>query len=258
MQCLHVRLDDPVAWGVLPAHYYPRSRTTRWVLGASDVIFTNPLFSTFFRLGQTLETFRGKGIHQPAVDFAIQQLNDGGWVHLYGEGGVNQPNSYTQDLNGYTRLPRFKWGVGRMIMECKMPPVIIPMWLTGFDQLMPEGRPFPYKYIPRFGAELSVTFGHPIPANVIRQSLEMPPSTIDSGMDSRFVKKGEEPKGWLGEELQRSLVRRHHKEDLVNTTRTPEELSKVRARVTSIVHDAVESLGHTVSGKLLPSSRLNK
>lgn len=143
-------------------------------------------------------------------------------------------------------------------MECQTPPVIIPMWLTGFDQLMPEGRPFPYKYIPRFGAELSVTFGSPIPADTIRQSLKVSPSAIDSAIDSRFVKKGEEPKGWLGEELQRSLARSHQTEDLVNTTRTPEELSKVRARVTSIIHDAVESLGHTVSGKLLPSSRLNK
>ncbi len=132
------------------------------------------------------------------------------------------------------------------------------MWLTGFEHLMPEGRPFPYNFIPRFGAKLSVTFGTPIPADVIRQSLEIPPSTIDSGIDSKFVKEGEEPKGWLGEELQRTLVRRHHKEDLANTARTAEELSKVRARVTSIIHDAVENLGYSVSGRLLNSSRLSK
>jgi len=35
-------LDDPVTWGVLPARYYLSARTTRWALGASDVIFTNP------------------------------------------------------------------------------------------------------------------------------------------------------------------------------------------------------------------------
>jgi hypothetical protein len=38
------------------------------------------IFSTFFRLGQTLETFRGKGVCQPSVDTAIQKLSDGHWV----------------------------------------------------------------------------------------------------------------------------------------------------------------------------------
>jgi hypothetical protein len=38
------------------------------------------LYSTFFRMGQTIETFRGKGIYQPAVDTAIDMLNQGCWV----------------------------------------------------------------------------------------------------------------------------------------------------------------------------------
>lgn len=36
------RLDDPVAWAVLPTSCYLRSDTTRWSLGASDIMFTNP------------------------------------------------------------------------------------------------------------------------------------------------------------------------------------------------------------------------
>lgn len=211
-------LDDPLAWGSLPAHYYFRSRMTRWALGASDIMFTNPFFSTFFRLGQTLETMRGKGIYQPAVDFAIDQLNKGGWVHLYAEGKVNQPDAYPTDENGVAHLPRFKWGVGRMVMESTVPPIIIPMWLTGFDRLMPQGRAFPYNYLPRPGAELSVTFGNPIPPDSIRQGL-LPPSTMDA-------------------------VREVH-------SSTVEQLPKIRSRVTSVIHDAVEDLGRSVSGKLL-------
>lgn len=38
------------------------------------------MFSAFFRQGQVLETFRGKGIYQPAVDAAIVKLNEGRWV----------------------------------------------------------------------------------------------------------------------------------------------------------------------------------
>jgi hypothetical protein len=37
-------------------------------------------FSAFFRAGQVLETFRGRGVYQPAVDTAIEKLNEGQWV----------------------------------------------------------------------------------------------------------------------------------------------------------------------------------
>ena len=36
------RLDDPLTWGILPARTYLDSHLTRWTLGASDIIFTNP------------------------------------------------------------------------------------------------------------------------------------------------------------------------------------------------------------------------
>ncbi|KAJ7688414.1 acyltransferase-domain-containing protein [Mycena rosella] len=156
-------LDDPLAWGVLPTRLFFDSRTIRWTLGASEIMFTNPFFSSFFRRGQVLETFRGKGggIYQPSVDAAIDKLNHGNWVHFFGEGKINQPNTYPQ-CDGVARLPRFKWGVGRVLMEASTMPVIIPMWLSGFDTLMPEGRSFPYNYLPRLGKHLSVTFGEPL------------------------------------------------------------------------------------------------
>ncbi|KAJ6539026.1 acyltransferase-domain-containing protein [Mycena capillaripes] len=154
-------LDDPLTWGVLPTKYFLKSRTTRWTLGASDVMFTNPVFSAFFRSGQVLETVRGIGIYQPSVDAAIDKLNTGNWVHFFSEGKINQPNTYPQ-RDGVAHLPRFKWGVGRVLMEATTLPVIIPMWLTGFDTLMPEGRSFPFNYLPRPGTHLSVTFGEPL------------------------------------------------------------------------------------------------
>lgn len=49
-------------------------------------------------------------------------------------------------------------------MEAKSHPMVIPVWLTGFDRLMPGGRGFPFNFLPRPGADLSITFGGPIPA----------------------------------------------------------------------------------------------
>jgi len=42
------------------------------------------------------------------------------------------------------------------------------MWITCFDKLMPEARHAPWKYLPRPGACLSVTFGTPVPPAVVR------------------------------------------------------------------------------------------
>ena len=58
-------------------------------------------------------------------------------------------------------------------MEAKLLPVVIPIWITGFDQLMPEGRPFPYKYLPRIGARLGVTFGNPIAESELLEALRL-------------------------------------------------------------------------------------
>jgi hypothetical protein len=38
------------------------------------------VFSAFFRKGQVIETFRGEGVYQPAIDTAIERLRAGAWV----------------------------------------------------------------------------------------------------------------------------------------------------------------------------------
>lgn len=79
------------------------------------------IMSKFFSLGQVIETVRGGGIFQPAIDDAIRKLGDGEWVgrpidadsaltvsqvNIFPEGKVNQPN-----LHPPGGMRRFKWGV---------------------------------------------------------------------------------------------------------------------------------------------------
>jgi hypothetical protein len=40
------------------------------------------IFSKFFTLGQVIETVRGGGIFQPAIDEAIKKLQAGDWVSI--------------------------------------------------------------------------------------------------------------------------------------------------------------------------------
>ncbi|KAI0667414.1 acyltransferase-domain-containing protein [Trametes maxima] len=255
-------LDDPVAWGVLPAHYYRNSRMTRWTLGASDIMFTNPVFSTFFRYGQVIETFRGKGIFQPAIDTAVEKLNRGDWIHLFGEGRVNQDSSDPSSSNA-ARLIRFKWGIGRIMMEAQKPPVIVPMWLTGFDKLMPEGRPFPYNFVPKPGAALSVTFGEPVPVSDIQEALDtlirehrLPaaPRSSHGGLAnaSRPAEEGRSAevaeRGWLGGPVSHAIGSEPEKHILVDPAMA-QEVARVRSAVTAVIQREVEALGRRVMGK---------
>lgn len=152
--CNHISvLDEPTIWGTLPPSTFRNPRTVRWTLGASDIMFTNPLLSRFFRNGQCIETLRGGGIHQKAIDESISKLSSGDWVHLFPEGYVNVSTS--------TRLRRFKWGISRMLLEAEKMPVVVPIWITGFDKMMPEPREKP-KWLPRFGNDVTINFGEPI------------------------------------------------------------------------------------------------
>lgn len=45
-------------------------------------MFTNAVFSKFFNLGQVIETHRGAGIFQEAIDRAVKLLQEGNWVGL--------------------------------------------------------------------------------------------------------------------------------------------------------------------------------
>lgn len=101
------------------------------------------LDSWFFTKGQVIETFRGKGIYQKAIDVATQKLEEGNWVrcpglpadsqpelmslhaqvHIFPEGRIKQ-----EDLHN---LRRFKWGISRMLMECERLPLIVPVWIKG-------------------------------------------------------------------------------------------------------------------------------
>jgi monolysocardiolipin acyltransferase len=105
---------------------------------------------------------------------------------------------------------------GRILMEAKLLPVIIPMWITGFDQLMPEGRPFPYNYLPRIGAHLGVTFGNPIAENELLEALR---SNASQSITSR------EPRALIG------------------TSAEDSSTALIRQRVTAIIHREVERLG---------------
>ena len=76
-------LDDPlVIAGPLPLRYF-RSELCRWSLGAKEVCHTNKNTTRFFCYGQVIPIIRGNGIYQKAMNFAIDELKKGAWVHIF-------------------------------------------------------------------------------------------------------------------------------------------------------------------------------
>lgn len=153
-------LDDPMLWGMMPFSTYLDTSKARWTLGAADILFTNRLIAPLFHHGQVIKTIRGDGIYQPAIDLAIDKLNNFQWVHIFPEGKVNQPVQVGP--RSHYELLRFKWGISRLVLETKMEPIVLPIWLQGFDKVMPDGRPSPWNLLPRLNQSLSIKISDPI------------------------------------------------------------------------------------------------
>lgn len=127
---------------------------------------------------------------------------------------------------------------GRMLMETPLPPVIIPMWIAGFDTLMPEGRRFPFNFVPRFGANLSVTFGEPIPPEEILSTLQRRTGIPANASQTASSWVARTPVDHAEEGLRRDLA-------------IDDESRDIRIAVTDVVQRAVEALGRRVSGDML-------
>ncbi|KAF1808582.1 tafazzin, partial [Eremomyces bilateralis CBS 781.70] len=72
------------------------------------------------------------------------------WLHVFPEGRIHQHPDRA--------LRYFKWGVARLILESEPCPDVVPIFVEGFEAVMPEGRGWP-RWMPRGGKKLRVVFG---------------------------------------------------------------------------------------------------
>ncbi|XP_052777298.1 tafazzin-like isoform X2 [Mya arenaria] len=120
----------------------------RWIPGAKDVCCKTYVSSLFFQLGRVIPIVRGDGVYQKGMDFCTDIMNANGWVHVYPEGKVNTEQEYI----------RFKWGIGRLVAESKVCPIVLPYWHLGMEVVWPMKIP----YYPRAGKKLTVLIGEPL------------------------------------------------------------------------------------------------
>ncbi|CAF1024278.1 unnamed protein product [Adineta ricciae] len=155
----HCCMDDPLLFGAtLPLRVFWNRHRMRWGVGADDIVFTLPRHQLFFSLGKIIPVTRGDGVYQRPMDFALEQINQGGWVHIFPEGKVNLSKE----------LMRLKWGVGRLIAEATICPLVVPFYHLGMDSVLPNTEP----YIPQRGQKVSIYVGEPLVFDELVQKMK--------------------------------------------------------------------------------------
>jgi monolysocardiolipin acyltransferase len=142
----HVSLfDDPL----LPCNFgLPRYRDVRWVGADAINFFGSAAKAWLFTAGKAVPLIRGAGLDQPGFHFLRDRLAEGGWVHIFPEGGR------TRDPQARMR-PFLRAGIGHLMADAR--PVALPFYHYGMHEVLPVSAKLPAR-----GRTVRVLFGEPI------------------------------------------------------------------------------------------------
>lgn len=154
-------------------------------------------------LGKCIPVIRGGGVYQEAMDFCIEKLAAGEWIHVFPEGKVNMFKETMRfaiffslylfhisfylfflnlfflfffvylfffDKNSICFIVfRLKWGIGRLIYESPIPPLVVPIYHLGMDDVLPNEPPYRLK----IRKKVTMNYGDPIDFSELIEELRV-------------------------------------------------------------------------------------
>lgn len=98
------------------------------------------------------------------------------------------PLTFAGKVNMTKQDMRMKWGVGRMIYESPVTPIVIPIWHIGMDEVLPNEPP----YILKFRKNLTFNYGNPIDlSGVIKLLKERKATDVEARKEITDIIEGE-------------------------------------------------------------------
>lgn len=134
--------DDPWLTACIGGHDWP---SMRWVAVDAENFFGTPLKARFFNIGKAVPIVRGAGLDQPGMDFLVERLRAGDWVHVFPEG------TRSREPDGRLRRP-LKTGMAHLLRHAR--PLLLGFHHRGMHEVLPIGARFP-----RFGKRVTLRFG---------------------------------------------------------------------------------------------------
>ncbi len=171
-------LDDPGLMSVLlPTEVIVNpERGLRWGVCTENICFTNPLHGMWIGLGRGLPIRRGGSIYQKGVATLQAKVNKGDWVHVFAEGRVWQDaGTPARDSSGRwcltsgrcgppnQRIAPLKWGVGKIIANAAVLPIIVPTFHWGMGDVGVQNEVNEFIALkPWTGALITAIVGDPV------------------------------------------------------------------------------------------------
>ncbi len=180
-------LDDPGLWAAILPWWRMTPENVRWGLCTEDVFFAVPWLQPMMGAGNVIPLDRSGSLFQPSFQYFAETLYRGSWCHLFPEGRIWQRWRFDVDEE---HLGPFKIGVGRLLAHSRAgrDPIILPMYHTGMDEVVPEKRlkrgskraSRVLSKVPGVGKSIHVYFGEPFSVRTIVQSFrEENPGVLD-------------------------------------------------------------------------------
>eukprot|EP00697_Spironema_sp_BW2_P001464 gnl/Spiro4/11966_TR6319_c0_g1_i1.p2 gnl/Spiro4/11966_TR6319_c0_g1~~gnl/Spiro4/11966_TR6319_c0_g1_i1.p2 ORF type:complete len:387 (-),score=126.92 gnl/Spiro4/11966_TR6319_c0_g1_i1:73-1233(-) len=175
-------VDDPAILAcAFPFDCIASPRRSRWTLCSDELCFQNTLAAAFSNTGKVMPIARLKnsrghnpcgGIDQKLLLDVARRVAAGDWVHIFPEGRCVQTGRLlgTSDTDNdahataHSFSTHLKWGVGKLIAHSPTPPVVVPLYHTGMQHVLPLS-PLTNRLksrVPRVGQLVTVRVGAPV------------------------------------------------------------------------------------------------